>query len=209
VRCVADFRAVMEEFAQFGPHLVLLDLGLPYCNGYHWCDEIRRVSRTPVVFLSSASEKMNIVMAINRGGDDFIAKPFDLDVLAAKVQAILRRSYDFSGQSEALSWGGAVLDTDSATLRCGGRRLELTKNEYRILQVLMEGRGRCVSRERLMERLWDTDCYVDDNTLTVNMTRLRHKLKEMGLSGMIVTKKGMGYRLADPGEAPREDRQGG
>ena len=192
-RCVQNFRAVMDEFTAFDPQLVLLDISLPFFNGYHWCTQIRSVSRVPVMFLSSAAENMNIVMAMNMGADDFIAKPFDLDVLTAKVQALLRRTYDFTVQSEVLECGGAVLHPDEATLAVGERRIDLTKNELRILHLLMENRGRFVRREDIMNRLWETDCYVDDNTLTVNMTRLRHKLDAAGLAGFIRTKKGVGY----------------
>lgn len=192
-RTAENFADVTADFRGFAPHLVLMDIGLPLYDGYHWCAEIRRISRVPVIFLSSASDNMNILMALNMGGDDFIAKPFDLNVLTAKVQALLRRTYDFAVQSEVLECGGAVLHPDEATLAVGGRRIDLTKNELRILHLLMENRGRFVRREDIMNRLWETDCYVDDNTLTVNMTRLRHKLDAAGLAGFIRTKKGVGY----------------
>lgn len=192
-RTAENFADVTADFRSFAPHLVLMDIGLPLYDGYHWCAEIRKISRVPVIFLSSASDNMNILMALNMGGDDFIAKPFDLNVLTAKVQALLRRTYDFAVQSEVLECGGAVLHPDEATLAVGGRRIDLTKNELRILHLLMENRGRFVRREDIMNRLWETDCYVDDNTLTVNMTRLRHKLDAAGLAGFIRTKKGVGY----------------
>ena len=192
-RTAENFADVTADFRGFAPHLVLMDIGLPLYDGYHWCAEIRKISRVPVIFLSSASDNMNILMALNMGGDDFIAKPFDLNVLTAKVQALLRRTYDFAVQSEVLECGGAVLHPDEATLAVGGRRIDLTKNELRILHLLMENRGRFVRREDIMNRLWETDCYVDDNTLTVNMTRLRHKLDAAGLAGFIRTKKGVGY----------------
>ena len=194
-RRAGDLTRVLEEFAAFAPHLVLLDIGLPYRNGYHWCSEIRRLSRVPVVFLSSASDNMNIVMAMNMGGDDFIAKPFDLEVLAAKVQALLRRTYDFGSAAPLLEHRGAVLDTGNNTLSYEGRKLELTRNEYRILQVLLEHKGKTVSRDTLMQKLWETDSFVDENTLTVNMTRLRRKLEGLGLENFIHTKKGLGYLL--------------
>ena len=192
-RPAENFADVTADFRSFAPHLVLMDIGLPLYDGYHWCAEIRKISRVPVIFLSSASDNMNILMALNMGGDDFIAKPFDLNVLTAKVQALLRRTYDFAVLSEVLECGGAVLHPDEATLAVGGRRIDLTKNELRILHLLMENRGRFVRREDIMNRLWETDCYVDDNTLTVNMTRLRHKLDAAGLAGFIRTKKGVGY----------------
>ena len=194
-RCVQDFRQVLKEFARFEPHLVLLDIALPFFNGYHWCSEIRKVSKVPVIFISSASDKMNIVMAMNMGADDFIAKPFDQSVLIAKMQAMLRRTYDFGASAPLLEHRGALLNTGDGTLIYQGERLDLTKNEYRILSVLMENKGRVVSRERLMERLWESDSFVDENTLTVNVNRLRKKLDAAGLDGFITTKFGVGYLI--------------
>lgn len=192
-RIAGDFRNILEEFKELMPQLVLLDVTLPFYNGYHWCSEIRKVSRVPVIFVSSASDNMNIVMAINMGADDYISKPFELNILTAKVQAILRRTYDFGGSTGFLEHRGVVLNTDNQTLSYQEANVELTKNEYRILTVLLEQKGKTVSRDTLMERLWETDSYVDDNTLTVNMARLRKKLESMGLQGFIRTKKGMGY----------------
>ena len=192
-RCAGDFGAVMAEFAAFDPQLVLLDISLPRFSGYHWCAEIRRVSQVPVMFISSASDNMNIVMAMNMGGDDFIAKPFDLDVLTAKVQALLRRTYDFGSPEPALTAHGAVLDMNAGVLEYEGEHIPLTKNELRILQSLLEKRGKVVSRDDLMMRLWQTDSFVDENTLTVNVTRLRKKLENAGLDEFIKTKKGLGY----------------
>ena len=194
-RCVQNFRAVMDEFTAFDPQLVLLDISLPFFNGYHWCTQIRSVSRVPVMFLSSAAENMNIVMAMNMGADDFIAKPFDLEVLMAKVQALLRRAYDFAGTGKVLECGGAVLDLAGGALVYGGERVELTKNELRILQALMENHGSVVSRDTLMLRLWQTDSFVDENTLTVNVTRLRRKLDAVGLGDFVKTRKGLGYTI--------------
>ena len=193
VKCVENFHDVMKEFAGFAPHLVLLDLALPFYNGYHWCSEIRKVSKVPVIILSSASDNMNIVMAMNMGADDFIAKPFDGNVLMAKIQALLRRTYDFGGQVSLLEHRDAILNTADAVLTYHGERIDLTKNEYRILQALMEQKGKVVSRETLMERLWATDSFVDENTLTVNVNRLRKKLDKAGLHDFIRTKVGMGY----------------
>ena len=163
VRCAEDFRNVLAECTAFDPQLVLLDITLPFYNGYHWCQELRRVSNVPVVFISSASDNMNIVMAMNMGGDDFIAKPFDLNVLLAKIQAILRRTYDFAAPAPTLEHRGAVLNTADASLMYQGQRIELTKNDYRILQTLLERKGSVVSRETLMEKLWETDSFVDEN----------------------------------------------
>lgn len=193
VRCVENFKDVRPEFMAFDPQLVLLDLMLPYFNGYHWCSEIRKVSRVPIVFLSSASDNMNIVMAMNMGGDDFIAKPFDGSVLVAKVQAMLRRSYRLETALPAPECRGAVLNTADQTLQYEGNAIDLTKNEYRILLCLMERKGQVVSRELLMQRLWETDSFVDENTLTVNVNRLRKKLEAAGLSEFIRTRFGVGY----------------
>ena len=192
-RCVEDFKEVMAEFAAFSPDLVLLDIGLPFFNGYHWCTQIRAVSKVPIIFISSASDNMNIVMAMNMGGDDFIAKPFDLTVLTAKVQAMLRRTYDFGTSSSVLEHRGAMLNTGDATLTYEGEKIDLTKNEFKILQLLLENKGQVVSRDDIMVKLWETDSFVDENTLTVNVARLRKKLEASGLSDFIKTKKGMGY----------------
>lgn len=193
VRIASDFRDVAGEVAQFQPHIVLMDIGLPFFSGYYWCSEIRKTSRVPIIFLSSAADNMNIVMAMNMGGDDFIAKPFDMSVLMAKIQALLRRTYDFAQPSPLLAHRGAVLDTGSGALKYEGKTIELTRNEFRILLALMEKRGNVVSREKLMERLWETDSFVDENTLTVNVNRLRKKLDAAGLTGFIATRFGVGY----------------
>lgn len=192
---VSDFADVMGQFGRFQPQLVLMDIGLPFYNGYYWCTEIRKVSNVPILFLSSASDNMNIVMAMNMGGDDFIAKPFALEVLSAKIQAILRRTYALNAPQELLEHQGVLLNLADASLLYQGKSTELTRNEFRMLQLLFEQTGRVVSRETMMKRLWNNDCYVDDNTLTVNMTRLRRKLEEAGLPIQILTKKGMGYLL--------------
>lgn len=191
--CVHNFREVMAEFAAYNPHLVLMDIVLPFYNGYHWCSEIRKVSKVPVIFISSASDNMNIVMAMNMGGDDFIAKPFDQGVLIAKVQAMLRRTYDFATTIPVLEYRGAILNTGDQTLTYNGEQISLSKNEYRIWLTLLENKGKVVSREKLMETLWKTDDYIDENTLTVNVNRLRKKLEAAGLSGAIETKFGVGY----------------
>lgn len=191
--CVRDFRNIMTAFAEYAPHLVLMDIGLPFFNGYHWCGEIRKISSVPVMFISSASDSMNIVMAMNMGADDFIVKPFDGSVLIAKIQALLRRIYDFAGSVPVMEHRGALLNLGDNTLVFQGERINLSKNEYRILLALMENKGKVVSRERLMERLWETDSFVDENTLTVNVNRLRKKLDGAGLEGFITTKVGVGY----------------
>lgn len=188
-----DLRDVMSEFASISPHLVLLDITLPFFNGYHWCGAIRAVSKVPIVFISSAADNMNIVMAMTMGADDFIAKPFDGGVLMAKIQALLRRSYDFAPAAPVIEHRGAILDTGDNSLFFGGEKIALTKNEYRILLCLMRERGKVVSREKLMEKLWETDSFVDENTLSVNVGRLRKKLVAAGLEDFITTKFGVGY----------------
>lgn len=195
VKTAEDFQDVLHTFAEFQPQLVLMDISLPFYNGFHWCSEIRRLSKVPILFLSSASDNMSIVMAVNMGGDDFVSKPFDMNVLTAKIQALLRRTYDFAGTSALMEHKGAILNISDATLTYNDRRIELTKNEFRILQMLLENKGKIVSRDAIMMRLWENDDYVDENTLTVNITRLRRKLESIGLIQFITTKKGLGYTV--------------
>lgn len=195
VSTVQDFGNVLGEFAVCDPQLVLLDIRLPFYNGYHWCTQIRQVSKLPIIFLSSVSDNMNIVMAMNMGADDFIPKPFDLEVLTAKVQALLRRSYDFAGSSSMLEHKGMLLNLSDATILYQEQKVELTKNELKILQTLIENKTQVVTRETLMTRLWESDMYVDENTLSVNVNRLRKKLTSIGLEDSILTKKGIGYQI--------------
>lgn len=195
VVCVTDFKNIIEQVIQFEPHLVLLDVMLPFFSGYHWCSEIRKISKIPVMFISSAGDNMNIVMAMNMGGDDFIAKPFDLNVLTAKVGALIRRTYSFQGQVNVLEHQGVLLNLSDTTLTYQNQKIDLTRNDLRILQLLMENAGQVVSREEIMQRLWESDHYIDENTLTVNITRLRKKLAEAGLEDFIVTKRGLGYMV--------------
>lgn len=197
VTCASDFQNIVNEFADLKPELVLMDIGLPFYNGYYWCSQIRQISQVPIVFVSSAADNMNIVMAVNMGGDDFVVKPFEPEVLAAKVQAILRRTYTFRGQTNLMEYGGVVLNLSDATLLVGEQKVELTKNEFRMLQLLFENGGKTVSREAIMKRLWDNECFVDDNTLTVNMARLRKKLDEAGMEKFIITRKGLGYSIGE------------
>ena len=190
---VKDLRNVTAEFASFSPHLVLMDISLPFMSGYHWCTRIRAVSSVPIVFISSASDNLNAVMAMNMGADDFIAKPFDQSVLMAKIMALLRRTYDFGASVQVLEHKGALLNTGDNSLNVNGAKVELSKNEYRILLTLLQNKGRVVSREKLMEALWKTDSFVDENTLSVNVGRLRKKLDAAGLRDFIGTKFGVGY----------------
>lgn len=193
VHTVENFRNVMSEYSDFQPHIILLDISLPFFDGYHWCSEIRKISSVPIIFISSASDNMNMIMAMNMGADDFIAKPFDQNVLIAKIHALLRRTYDFADSVPILEHKGAFLNTGNGTLMYMDKPIPLSKNEYRILLCLMESKGKVVSREKLMERLWKTDIFIDENTLTVNVNRLRKKLDAAGLSDFITTKFGVGY----------------
>ncbi|MDO5389726.1 MAG: response regulator transcription factor [Eubacteriales bacterium] len=194
---ITNFRNVMAEFVEAEPHIVLLDISLPFFNGYHWCSEIRKVSKVPIIFISSASDNMNMIMAMNMGADDFIAKPFDQSLLMAKLQALLRRTYDFASSVPVLEHRGALLHTGDQSLVYENEKISLSKNEYRILLVLMKNKGRVVSREKLMEQLWETDCFVDENTLSVNVNRLRKRLESAGLRDFIRTKFGVGYLIED------------
>jgi DNA-binding response OmpR family regulator len=197
VHIIYDFRSVIKDFIEFEPQLVLLDIILPYFNGYHWCQEIRKISKVPIIFLSSASDNMNIVMAVNLGGDDFIAKPFDLNVLLAKIQAMLRRVYSFQGSSSILEYNGTIINLGDSSITLSNNKCDLTKNEIKILQILVQNKGKTVTREDIMKFLWDSESFVDDNTLTVNITRLRKKLDSIGLCNAVLTKKGIGYFIRD------------
>lgn len=195
VEYAEDFKNVMEQFGRFEPQLVLLDIVLPFYNGFYWCQEIRKLSNVPIIFLSSANDNMNIVMAMNMGGDEFIEKPFDLGVVTAKIQAVLRRVYSLQGAVNIMDYQGLLLNLGDATVTFQGGKLELTKNEFRILQILMENAEKIVSRDEIIARLWESDEFIDDNTLTVNVARLRKKLESLGAKDLIRTKKGVGYFL--------------
>ena len=194
---VKNFRNILSEFSEMQPHLVIMDIGLPSFDGYHWCTEIRKISKCPILFLSSASDNMNMVMAMNMGGDDFVAKPFDIDVLIAKIQALLRRTYDYAENMSILEHREAFLNVESGVLTYHNISIDLTKNEHRILSLLMKNKGQIISRERLMDALWEVDSYVDDNALTVNIGRLRKKLEANGLTDFIQTKFGEGYYIGE------------
>ena len=190
-----DFKHVLEEFLNYKPHLVLIDIALPYYDGYMWCEKIRKNSNVPIIFISSKSDNLNQVMALNMGGDDFVAKPFDMEVLITKIQALLRRSYDYKVENDFLTFKDVILAKDESALAYKDQKLELTKNELRILTVLFENKTAVTTRDLLMQKLWQTDVYIDDNTLSVNMTRLRQKLALIGLENLIITRKGQGYSL--------------
>lgn len=197
VKIIDDFTKVMEEFLEFDPQLVILDITLPFYNGYYWCGEIRKVSKVPIIFASSASDNMNLIMAINMGADDFISKPFDLNVIIAKIKALLRRTYSFQGQVDILENNGVILNLGEAVLTYKDKKLELSKNEFKIMQILLENKNKVVSRDDIMNHLWKNDSFIDDNTLTVNVTRLRKKLEDIELKDFIRTKKGIGYIIGD------------
>lgn len=192
--CAERFDAIMTEFLKHEPHLVIMDISLPFYNGYYWCEKIRSVSKVPILFLSSHQESVDLVMAINMGGDDYLQKPVDIDVLLAKVAALLRRAYNYEAASQK-TLAGARLDSGASCLVMADRRIALTRNEVRILDLLLSKKGKIVSREQLMLKLWDDDTFVDDNTLTVNINRLRKKLEDEGLRGCIQTLKGQGYLI--------------
>ncbi|HFI0507297.1 TPA: response regulator transcription factor [Streptococcus suis] len=195
VQEVKDFQTVLDQIRDFQPHLILLDIGLPFFNGYYWCQEIRKTSRVPIMFLSSHDQPMDIVMAINMGADDYVIKPFEMTVLLAKIQGLLRRTYDFVGEQSLLWFEEVSLDLKTMQVSYGQAVAELTRNEFQILRVLFEHGKEVVSREELMRELWNSDIFVDDNTLSVNIARLRKKLAELGLPDLIATKKGVGYGL--------------
>ncbi len=197
VKKVRDFSIVMRTFETFSPHLILLDISLPFKNGYSICEEIRKTSNVPIIFISSASENMNIILAMNMGGDDFIAKPFELEVLTAKVQALLRRSYDFNNEQSDLVVKGVILHLENALCSKDEKNVELTKNEFVILRTLMQNKSKIVSRDDIMSKLWNTEVFIDDNTLTVNITRLRKKLSDIGVTNFIETRKNLGYVIND------------
>lgn len=197
VKCAEDFEKITQEAAQFAPDIIIMDIKLPYYNGFYWCSEIRKKSKVPIVFLSSADDNMNIVMAMNMGGDDFISKPFDLQVLTAKLQAVLRRSYGAELTKHSLECRAVSLNLDDTSATVNGDKVDLTKNEFLILKSLMEKQGKVVSREEIMERLWGNDEFVDDNTLTVNMTRIRKKMEAAGAVNFIATKRGLGYIVGE------------
>jgi two-component system, OmpR family, response regulator protein BraR/BceR len=194
---VTDFTNVLNEYTKFQPHLVLLDISLPFYNGYYWCSEIRKLSKVPIIFISSHTENMDIVMAMNMGGDDYITKPFSLDIVIAKIQAILRRTYTYYTDTQSIEVKGVILNLNDTMLHFKEQRIELTKNEYRIMKILMENKNKIVTREQIMKSLWDSDSFIDDNTLTVNVNRLRKKLEDYGLNEFINTKKGLGYIIHD------------
>jgi DNA-binding response OmpR family regulator len=191
---INDFENVTAEFLNIKPHLILMDVNLPYFDGFFWCKQIREVSKTPIIFLSSRDSNMDIIMAVNQGADDYITKPFSFELLLVKIQALLRRTYDYQNDArDTIEYRGVILDVASGSLTYQDKKLELTKNEQRILSLLMKNKAKIISREKLMKVLWDDDCFVNENTLTVNINRIRTKLEDIGIESFITTKKGEGY----------------
>ena len=190
---IEDFNQVLKTFIDEKPHLILMDVTLPFYNGYYWTKEIRKYSKLPIIFISSNTGNMDMIMAMNMGGDDYITKPFELDFVIAKVQALLRRSYEFITQSSIIEHEGLILNLLEGIITYQNQSEELTKNELKIIQLLLENKGNIVSRDKMMVKLWNSDCYIDDNTLTVNVNRLRKKIEKLGLMNFVKTKKGMGY----------------
>ena len=188
-----NFQNVVHEFVEYSPDLVLMDINLPYFDGYYFCEEIRKISKVPIIFISSANDDMNIVMAMNIGADDFIEKPFKLVVLKAKIEALLRRVYNFNNGTNLIVYKDVIFDMSRDEIKCGEELAELTKNESKILTVLLENREKIVSREEIINALWQSDNFIDENTLSVNVNRLRAKLKSIGVDEFITTKKGKGY----------------
>ena len=194
-REVQNFQNVVHEFVEYSPDLVLMDINLPYFDGYYFCEEIRKISKVPIIFISSANDDMNIVMAMNIGADDFIEKPFKLVVLKAKIEALLRRVYNFNSGTNLIVYKDVIFDMSRDEIKCGEELAELTKNESKILTVLLENREKIVSREEIINALWQSDNFIDENTLSVNVNRLRAKLKSIAVDEFITTKKGKGYRV--------------
>ncbi|MFS0952891.1 two-component system response regulator SapR, partial [Enterococcus thailandicus] len=189
-----DFNQVFSDFEREEPQLVLLDINLPVLDGYYWCQKIREVSKVPIIFISSRNTNMDMIMAMNMGADDFVTKHFQIDVLIAKINALLRRSYNYTElSSEMMSHNGITLNVDNGSMEINGEIIDLSKNEYRLLFILMKHNGKILSRENLLRALWDDERFVDDNTLTVNINRLRRKIEQAGIQGYIETKVGQGY----------------
>ena len=192
---IERFDNILKEFLEKKPMLVIMDVNLPYFDGFYWCEKIRDGSKVPIIFLSSRDSNMDVIMGMNNGGDDYITKPFSVEVLISKINALLRRSYDYVSSDSLLYYDDIILDTEKCILKRGDKSLELTKNELKILSLLIKNKDKVVSRDKIMMSLWDDDEFVNDNTLTVNITRLRNKLKYIGIEDFIKTKKGLGYMV--------------
>ncbi|OLR65220.1 response regulator transcription factor [Peptoniphilus porci] len=192
IKRVKDFQNVFNEFKNFHPDLVLMDVTLPFFNGYHWCKVIRDNSKVPILFISAADENLNLIMAMDLGADDYLTKPFDLEVLQIKMRALLRRTYEYF-ETKNIYYEDIILKCDNMIVSREDSEVELTKNEFKILEILLEKPGKIISRDEIINKIWQTDSYIDDNTLTVNIMRLRKKLEDIKIFGLIKTKKGVGY----------------
>jgi DNA-binding response OmpR family regulator len=197
VECCQTFKDILGEFSKYAPHLILMDINLPYFDGFYWCNKIREISKVPIIFISSRNSNMDIVMAINMGGDDFITKPFSLEVLMVKINALIRRSYSYSSsETMVIEYKGVILNLNDSSLMFEDNKLELTRNEFKILYTLMKDNGNVISRDKIMRVLWEDENFIDDNTLTVNINRLRKKLEDIKLGDFVKTKKGQGYIIS-------------
>ncbi len=193
---INSFENILEELIALKPHLVIMDINLPYYDGFYWCKKIRSISKVPIIFLSSRDSNMDIVMAVNMGGDDYITKPFSMDVLLAKIQALLRRTYSYGERTdEIIESQGVILNINNGILTYSGINIELTKNEFKILQLLIKNKGKIISRNKIMRVLWESEYFISENTLTVNVNRLRKRLEDIGLKDFIITKKSQGYMI--------------
>lgn len=192
IKIAEDFQNIFDDFKNFHPDLVLMDVSLPFYNGYHWCKIIRKNSKVPILFISAADENLNLIMAMDLGADDYLTKPFELELLQIKIRALLRRAYEYV-ETRNIFYNDIRLDCDNMIISRENKEIELTKNEFKILEILLEKPGKIVNRDEIIDKIWQTDSYIDDNTLTVNVMRLRKKLEEINIFELIKTKKGVGY----------------
>lgn len=192
IKIAEDFQNIFDDFKNFHPDLVLMDVTLPFYNGYHWCKIIRKNSKVPILFISAADENLNLIMAMDLGADDYLTKPFELELLQIKIRALLRRAYEYI-ETRNISYKNISLDCDKMIISRENKEIELTKNEFKILEILLEKPGKVVNRDEIIDKIWQSDSYIDDNTLTVNIMRLRKKLEDINIFELIKTKKGVGY----------------
>ncbi|MDU7531789.1 MAG: response regulator transcription factor [Peptoniphilus harei] len=192
IKIAEDFQNIFDDFKSFHPDLVLMDVALPFYNGYHWCKIIRKNSKVPILFISAADENLNLIMAMDLGADDYLTKPFELELLQIKIRALLRRAYEYI-ETRNISYKNISLDCDKMIISRENKEIELTKNEFKILEILLEKPGKVVNRDEIIDKIWQSDSYIDDNTLTVNVMRLRKKLEDINIFELIKTKKGVGY----------------
>ena len=191
----SDFSSIIEEIKEYSADLILLDINLPMFDGYYICREIRKESNIPIIMVTSRDSEMDELMSMNLGADDFIIKPYNTQILLARIASVLRRTYGSNDDKDVIEHKGLKLNMANGTANYNNNSIDLTKNEFKILTYLMKNKEKIVSRDDLMDFLWNSDLYVDDNTLSVNVTRLRKKLKEIGFSNAIETKRGLGYIL--------------